>query len=194
MKKLLIALLFVSTGTFAEHNFYVGANGLFANKTKLKKDGVSNDATNDASFAIYGGFRKQFYPVLNFGADIHLGLEFEYQQIAEAEITDYVDTAGNLSTVTVDGNAYYVNSRIKISGNKNPVYTEVVLGIGNLETEAVRAGVKHDESTVSYQAGVDIGFAINQFDLVVGARYRLGDLDGEDITITGLLAGVRYNF
>ncbi|NMS64256.1 outer membrane protein, partial [Vibrio parahaemolyticus] len=73
-------------------------------------------------------------------------------------------------------------------------YSALILGVGSLKGETNVLGVSESESKFSYQAGLEVGYMINNIDLSIGYRYRTAEFDGIDINIQGVTVGMRYNF
>lgn len=180
MKKIILLSILFSASSFASDNhFYTGASLLVSDNTKLKSDDGSIDESNDLGFNAFGGYSFSVSP------NIDLGVELEYQHFGEAEFVD---------DVSVEGDAFFINARPKFIESRNNLYSALILGVGSLEGKTNIYGESESESEIAYQAGIEIGYMLDQIDIGVGYRYRYAKFDDVDFSIQGITAGVRYNF
>ncbi|WP_407333304.1 porin family protein [Enterovibrio sp. 27052020O] len=182
MKKLLVALLLFSTHAFAENNFYAGVSASVFNDTELKYSGMKVDKNSDVGVNAFTGYSFSISP----GMD--LGVEVEYQHFGKAKFS---------RTESVEGEAFYVNVRPKFVELGNNLYSALIFGVGSMSSEITIGGQKFKDSDLSYQAGFEIGYMIDQLDIGIGYRYQTADFDafnGLDVSNQGVVIGVRYNF
>lgn len=182
MKKLiLLTLLSASASASASEadHFYVGGNLLVGHNTELDAGIATIDENNDLGGGVYAGYNFAVHPNVDFG------VELEYQHFGEAEFFE---------NASVKGNAFYINARPKFIDKGNNLYSALILGVGSLKGETNVLGVSESESKFSYQAGLEVGYMINNIDLSIGYRYRAAEFDGIDINIQGVTVGMRYNF
>ncbi len=179
MKKIILPLILLSSSVFADDHFYVGGAFSIANQTELQSSGTTIDENSDLGINLVGGY--------NFAVHKHidLGVELEYQYLGETEFTD---------AASFDGNALYVNVRPKFYESGNNLYSALILGGGILSGEAKLSGVKQSESEFSYQLGLEVGYMIDDFDLNLGYRFRGAEFGDVDVSLQGVVAGLRYNF
>lgn len=180
MKKLiLLTLLSASASASEADHFYVGGNLLVGHNTELDAGIATIDENNDLGGGVYAGYNFAVHPNVDFG------VELEYQHFGEAEFFE---------NASVKGNAFYINARPKFIDKGNNLYSALILGVGSLKGETNVLGVSESESKFSYQAGLEVGYMINNIDLSIGYRYRAAEFDGIDINIQGVTVGMRYNF
>ncbi|WP_282175460.1 outer membrane protein [Vibrio diabolicus] len=180
MKKLiLLALLSASASANEVDHFYVGGNLLVGHNTELDAGIATIDESNDLGGGVYAGYNFAVHP------NVDLGVELEYQHFGEAEFNEYV---------SVKGDAFYINARPKFIDKGNKLYSALILGVGSLKGETNVFGISESESKFSYQAGLEVGYMLDNVDLAIGYRYRSAEFDGVDINIQGVTVGMRYNF
>ncbi|GHY03093.1 hypothetical protein VCSRO161_3622 [Vibrio cholerae] len=178
-KMILLALLSASASASEVDHFYVGGNLLVGHNTELDAGFATIDDNNDLGGGVYAGYNFSVHP------NVDLGVELEYQHFGEAEFAE---------NVSVKGNAFYINARPKFIAKGNNLYSALILGVGSLKGETNVFGLSESESKFSYQAGLELGYMINNVDLAIGYRYRAAEFDGVDIKIQGVTVGMRYNF
>lgn len=179
MKKLVLAALLFSSPSLADNHFYAGAGLSLFNNTSLEVSGLSVDESADPGVNLLAGYS------VAVSSGLELGIELEYQHLGKTSFGQ------NLS---VESNAYYVNLRPKFVEAGNPLYSALIFGVGSMNSELTLLGKKMDDSEISYQAGFEIGYMINEWDLGIGYRYNTADFDGLDIANHGVTLGFRYNF
>ena len=195
MKKLLVASLLFTPCVGANPYLYTGGTLLFGNVTDWDDPNVvREDATNDFGYSLIFGAGQRVYSFINFGADIHAGVEVEFQDFGDVTFTNVANSGQSLS---LEGYNVFVNGRAKFSPNNSPVYAGLIGGIGyhdaKYQSTLLRNGESKETSTV-YQVGVELGVQLKQLDLSAGYRYQVTDYDGVDISIKGLALGAVYNF
>lgn len=180
MKKMILLALFSASASASNvDHFYVGGNFLVGHNTELDAGFAAIDENNDLGGGVYAGYNFAVHP------NVDWGVELEYQHFGEAEFA---------KDVSVKGNAFYINARPKFIDKGNNLYSALILGVGSLKGETNVFGLSESESKFSYQAGLEVGYMINNVDLAIGYRYRSAEFDGVDITIQGVTVGMRYNF
>ncbi|MDF5276497.1 outer membrane beta-barrel protein, partial [Vibrio parahaemolyticus] len=147
MKKLiLLPLLSASASASEADHFYVGGNLLVGHNTELDAGIATIDENNDLGGGVYAGYNFAVHPNVDFG------VELEYQHFGEAEFFE---------NASVKGNAFYINARPKFIDKGNNLYSALILGVGSLKGETNVLGVSESESKFSYQAGLEVGYMIN---------------------------------
>ncbi|MDD1796249.1 porin family protein [Enterovibrio makurazakiensis] len=182
MKKLLVALLLFSTHSFANNHFYAGTSVFLYSDTELKLSGNTSDKNSDIGASAFGGYSFAMSPGLE------LGIEVEYVKYGKAKFTD---------TYHVESDAVYINAKPKFIEVGNNLYSALILGVGSMSAEIKNNGQTIKDSDLSYQAGFEVGYMIDDWDLGIGYRYQTADFDGfygMDISNQSLTLGVRYNF
>ena len=180
---ILLALFSASASASEVDHFYVGGNLLVGHNTELDAGSATIDTAvdknNDLGGGVYAGYNFAVHPNVDFG------VELEYQHFGDADFAE---------NVSVKGNAFYINARPKFINKGNNLYSALILGVGSLKGETNVFGLSESESKFSYQAGLEVGYMINNVDLSIGYRYRAAEFDGVDIKIQGVTVGMRYNF
>lgn len=136
-----------------EH-LYVGGNLLVGHNTELDAGFASIDESNDLGAGVFVGYSFAVH------SNVDLGVELEYQHFGEAEFAE---------SVSVEGNAFYINARPKFMEKGNNLYSALILGVGTLQGETNIFGVSESDSKFSYQAGLEVGymFMILMFPLAI---------------------------
>ncbi|MBE1277797.1 outer membrane beta-barrel protein [Enterovibrio baiacu] len=182
MKKSLIALLLFSTHSYADNHFYAGGNLSIFNDMELKYSGMSADKNSDMGGSAFAGYSFTVSPGLE------LGLEVEYLYFGKTDFT---------SSSHVDADAYYINAKPKFVEEGNNLYSALILGVGSMSSEISVSGQSIKDSDLSYQAGFEIGYMIDNLDIGVGYRYQTAEFDGfdgADVSNQSVTLGIRYNF
>ncbi|WP_028021538.1 porin family protein [Enterovibrio calviensis] len=182
MKKLLIALLLFSTPSFADDHFYAGGGVSIFNDTELKLSGNSASKNSDIGANALAGYS------FTMSSGFELGVEVEYVHYGKAKFTD---------TYHVESEAVYINAKPKFIEVGNSLYSALILGVGSMSSEINIDGQSIKDSDLSYQAGFEIGYMIDEWDIGLGYRYQVADFDGfygVDVSNQSVTLGVRYNF
>ncbi len=174
MKKfILLALLSVDATAANTDHLYVGGDLIVGNYTKVNSELVlSNYERNNVGAGAFLGYNFAVNPNFDFG------VELEYQRIGRVE---FVSTLSGEPVRTDDADVYYINARPKFIDQGNNLYSALILGI-ELESDS------------TYQAGIEVGYMLNNVDFSLGYRFRTDKFDDEEIKIKGFMAGMRYNF
>lgn len=179
LSALVTSLLLFNSHVFANSSGYIGLDLAVSNTTDLSISGASIDENNDLGFNLYSGQR------FNISDGFDLGIELEYKNIGKADF-------GELYT---EGDAIFINGRSKFtSDSSNPLYSGIILGLGYIDGKISDGSVTLSESDIAYQAGVEIGYMLNNFDISLGYRWQFSTIDEVDVTVDGFTAGLRYNF
>ncbi|OEE89195.1 hypothetical protein A1OQ_12120 [Enterovibrio norvegicus FF-162] len=182
MKKLLVPLLLFSTHAFAENNFYAGVSASVFNDTELKLSGMSADKNSDIGASASAGYS------FAMSSGLELGIEVEYVKYGKAKFTD---------TYHVENEAVYINAKPKFIEVGNNLYSALILGVGSMSSEIKNNGQTIKDSDLSYQAGLEVGYMIDEWDIGIGYRYQTADFDGfygMDVSNQSVTLGIQYNF
>ena len=197
MKKLLFAILFVSSSAAAQPHFYVGGGLLIGNETEWDDTlpgGVLEDGTNKLGYSVVAGIAQPTKSFIDFGVNLLTALELEYQDYGAVEFTN---VNGSGQSLSVNGYSIFFNSRIKIFEKTNRAYLGFLGGVGfqNAHYESsLLPDRRVNESGAVYQLGVAVGTQLSRFDLSFGYRYQYTDFDGIDLSMKGLTTTLLYNF
>ncbi|CAH0532220.1 hypothetical protein VST7929_00031 [Vibrio stylophorae] len=162
-----------------DNHFYAGVDAAIANNTKLSN---AIEEQNDLGANIYLGYH------MPINRSFDLGVEGEFRKINTVDFSP---------SHNIDGDAYFINLRGKLTDpdRSNPLYSGFLVGLGSLSTDENNGAQSISDSHTAYQAGLEIGYQANQFDVSVGYRVLYSKFSFDQKMVThGLTAGVRYYF
>ncbi|MFN3017437.1 porin family protein [Vibrio coralliilyticus] len=174
---------------YLENGWYLGAD-IISTDLDSEFRGQSLQEVSSTSLALSVGYNFKLTEALV------VGLEGEYSNYGKFDLVDVpLQAVSGLTVRSTDISAFAINLKPKYFVSGSDFYLGGTLGFGTYHAEIETDQVNDSASDTGFTYGVEAGYALNNnWLLSAGYRSSSADIDGFDIEMSTLYAGIDYKF